>query len=692
MSRNYGVTVRFAGTGASTDGKTINLPANADHLSDAGQRKLHGLLDHERGHVVEEVEAEDIRAGRLPLPVCAIAPDYSDRRAFQSPMALMRSLPTKTERLMLNVFEDIRIERKLSVQEPGTAENLNWLNRDAIDAYRARGREMSFWQATGAGIIFLARGLDIDWMSDEQRAVIGLLTDEINDSHRQVTPADALALAQRTIAKLRAAAEAAAAEAEDSGDMGDDSEAEDGEPEGAEGEPAEGDDSEGEGEGDGAPEAAEDGEGEPAEGEGEGEGESSEDGEGEAEGAGAEAEGEDGEVEGEGGSEGGSEGEGDTEGDGEASKGDAADTEGPEGDASDSEDGEPSGDSTDTGTGAGGPEGSDISAEDLAGALADEEDVEDLIDAVKGEIEAEATKDARENRRWLASPEVAKRDGIREVAGDSRIFDRALADVKGQIGTLQRKLRTVLQARTQTHFSGDRDHGMLDDSALASLKTGNRRVFCQRSTSVQLDICVEILVDMSGSMGDGASKRDCAYYAQRGTIALAETLDKLGIPFEVWGFDNSGRVGSTGYYTRHLPLNMYRFKTWEDNYRRVRTKLAGIQGRQQNGDGDAVRFVTRRAAEHKAARKLVIVLSDGQPAGAGDWKAAQDDLNDAIKTATKAGIEVYGVGCGGGGTSVKSYYTKANGSDHCVVTKLDELAVTLFKLLRSKVQGGRRAA
>ena len=218
MSRNYGVTVKFAGTGASTDGKTIYLPANSDHLSDEGKAKLHGLTDHERCHVVEEVEAEDIKAGRIALPSSRFAPDYTSRHDFRSPMDIMKSLSTKTEKMMMNVFEDIRIETKHSAQEPGTAENLTKLNASAIGSYTERGASMSFWQATGAGIIFLARGLNVDWMSDSQRAVISLLTDEISDATKAVTPEDALTLAQRTIAKLRAAAEEAAEEESVSGD------------------------------------------------------------------------------------------------------------------------------------------------------------------------------------------------------------------------------------------------------------------------------------------------------------------------------------------------------------------------------------------------------------------------------------------------------------------------------------------
>jgi cobaltochelatase CobT len=194
-------------------------------------------------------------------------------------------------------------------------------------------------------------------------------------------------------------------------------------------------------------------------------------------------------------------------------------------------------------------------------------------------------------------------------------------------------------------------------------------------------------VDMSGSMNSGGPRcsNSRSYYAQRTAIALAETLQAIGIPFEVCGFHNVMQlaVHAGRPYTRWAPFHIIPFKKYDEQLKRVRGRFADMRGRQNNGDGDAVRFMARRVAGRPEKRKMLIVISDGIPAGAGEDRAMENDLHLAIREATSAGIEVHGVGANY--ERVADFYNKRNGATSTVITDLATMATQLINLLRARL-------
>lgn len=95
------IKVIFAGSGASTDGGTITLPAfglNSD-LSNEQIDLISGYCDHETGHVV-----------------------MSDMKVWNEAPPYVKS--------MLNLLEDIRVEKVVAAQYYGAKLNLGILNRD----------------------------------------------------------------------------------------------------------------------------------------------------------------------------------------------------------------------------------------------------------------------------------------------------------------------------------------------------------------------------------------------------------------------------------------------------------------------------------------------------------------------------------------------------------------------------------
>jgi cobalamin biosynthesis protein CobT len=701
FSKTWHVTVSLNGHGCHTDGEHINIPANSDDLAAADQIILEGLLDHETAHVDQERQAKE---RQLEGVTCKTPMEMMKKAGNRAKAAKRKGEPEMAALpMMLNVFEDIRIEEAVAAQYPGIASNLRMVGEHYGRIYgemMAKGQPVNPWQLIGSAIIFKAREQSTAWCPPEIVKALEVVADEIEDSHKQRSVEDAFALAIRTIEKIKKLVEDMKQEQEDreggEGGEGDDEtsggpsdgpthykvrKAKDGEE--AEGEPIELKD------GDTVEFVDEDEDGEEGEGEGEEDGEG--EAKGEAEGEGDKAEGEakgEGEGEDEGASA-GADGEGSEES-GEASDPDSDSTEGKPSTPREFEDYERNPYAT----------MSDAEVEAMLKALKGIEEapeVDDLTDGLKKEIETKAREDALRGMspRWIPDPAIAAQDKWAAPAkGSAAAYDRIREEVRGQISALRQKLMVQLMSQREARIERDRERGDIDNSALYGLRMGNKRVFTTRTKEAAVNTAVTILVDQSGSMAGG--KMACA---KRTAIALAETLDALQIPFEVIGFHNyyETRHGRpvitrkrTPGTTRWLPFEFDLYKTFDEKFKPVRTRFVNMKAGHENVDGEAVLQVARRLAQRSEPRKIMFVLSDGHPCGGADYSTAHWHLNEAVRKVAKAGIEIYGVGMQT--ESVRSYFNKENGSDHMVVNDMGTLAVRVFKLMRNKLTNGRRAA
>jgi cobalamin biosynthesis protein CobT len=192
---------------------------------------------------------------------------------------------------------------------------------------------------------------------------------------------------------------------------------------------------------------------------------------------------------------------------------------------------------------------------------------------------------------------------------------------------------------------------------------GSTRIFRKRIVSDTLDTAVTLLVDCSGSMSGKKFEMACS-----GAGALAEALRPLNISFNVLGFTNT-----EGYdqpliwvfndFGERVPTSelVSRFKTasgclWE------------------NTDGDALAYASYVLGLRREKRKVLLVLSDGSPAGrehAGDISAYTARVIGDIED---SGVDVYGIGILD--DNVRHYYKK-----HVVVSKLDDLSPTILSII-----------
>ncbi len=614
QSKHWGLNIVASGSGLCTDGETITFPWNADDIDSIPFQVLNGYLDHETGHVAEEREHRS--AGRT------------------TPMEILRKSPSKTRSMLLNVFEDIRMEIKRGREYPGVQTNLHAANLYSVKKFRTKfaGAETAnsnFWHTLGCGIILHARDCDIEWMSGAYAPFMELIQSEIEESRTAVWGQDSWELACRVYDKVKDLAkelierrEKKAEEQDGSGD---------------------GDESEG--------------------------GESSDD----------ESKG------GSGGADSGrlneDQGEGQTESN--ASSNEQEGGEDPCGEA-----GDVSGESSEEGA-----------AMDKAGEIADgafEEATKDhIMDQVGEDIQRASEKLARSDDGYIPNPTLVALDKwIVPPKANQEQYNGIKLQVNKQISALRAKLLRIVQTRALSRVEYDRDYGRLDTANLHQLRLGSKRVFSRQIVGETLDTAVSVLVDLSGSMGMATTNGSRAYYARMAVIALAETFDALGVAFEIIGFHNTGKYDShrvkmvDGPFINRWPFEYHVYKSFDDVFRHVRTRLVGITGREENADGEAVLAVAKRLNARPESRKLLFVISDGSPACPGlEYKKGKTHLINSVKRVRESGTEVFGIGVQH--TAIARYY----GSQSIVVNKLDDMAANIFKVIRvTLLEGLRRRA
>jgi cobalamin biosynthesis protein CobT len=162
------------------------------------------------------------------------------------------------------------------------------------------------------------------------------------------------------------------------------------------------------------------------------------------------------------------------------------------------------------------------------------------------------------------------------------------------------------------------------------------KLFDKRRTAGDNDLAVYISVDESGSMSFG----NRSISARRAAIGIAEACAKAKIPLYIMGFS----ADEDGFQAYHL-----HYVRWINSINE-RYSLMNISPRFNNFDGYSIRYASRLLQKRTERNKLLIVISDGQPA-AHAYKDYSNigvaDTKDAVRQATADGLVVHGIAIGG---------------------------------------------
>ncbi|NBQ51837.1 MAG: hypothetical protein EBU35_14605, partial [Marivivens sp.] len=156
----------------------------------------------------------------------------------------------------------------------------------------------------------------------------------------------------------------------------------------------------------------------------------------------------------------------------------------------------------------------------------------------------------------------------------------------------------------------------------------------------------------------------------------------------ICGFSNAFKNRKTKTYgndDRWEPLTFQIFKPFAKRLFSCRASLATIYGNAggNNSDPDAILIAADMLRARPEDRRILLVLSDGQP----NWRtynawARREYLKDVVRDVNAEGIETIGIGINS--DAVSHYYPK-----HVVVRNIDDLATTAMEQLAQTICGKR---
>jgi len=259
---------------------------------------------------------------------------------------------------------------------------------------------------------------------------------------------------------------------------------------------------------------------------------------------------------------------------------------------------------------------------------------------------------------------IRAEDGFREFHIDKQkhrqMLDDLLPDSHSLVSRLSARLQRSIQALQTRSWQFDLDDGHLDPSRLARIVASplSPVAYKQEKEALFKETTVTLLIDNSGSMDHGGKINLAATTAD----ILTRCLERCGVSVEVLGFtasDSGRRRHVRGHRCSSLFHIIYKSATIP--YRRTKDNFGFIIASKpvvQNVDGEALVWAYNRLILRPQERKILIVLSDGEPAdGCSDSRLLDSHLRQMIREIESRNlVELLAIGLG---HNVTQYYRHA---------------------------------
>lgn len=237
------------------------------------------------------------------------------------------------------------------------------------------------------------------------------------------------------------------------------------------------------------------------------------------------------------------------------------------------------------------------------------------------------------------------------------------------------QVRRAIQSKIRSTIIPERKSGKVNARALYRLGIPivgdgdwNSRIFRRKTDVDELNTAITVLIDWSGSMGDG-QKRPLAAKAAARLNYLFDTV--LHTPVELLAF-------TTGHGLRHFIVKDFNSRATSAQIgERLSWAVSKAGG---NADADALLWAASRLMKRREKRKVLIVLSDGSPSYAFNCGDADAALNAVTKELSRIpSLDLHGVGIED--DNVKRYY----GDKALVLRNASELNRVLLTTLEECV-------
>ena len=279
------------------------------------------------------------------------------------------------------------------------------------------------------------------------------------------------------------------------------------------------------------------------------------------------------------------------------------------------------------------------------------------------ELEEELQKEADTIRYGNAHKGIrVKVNRMRSVPDDLR---RAYKQIAPPLNLISKRLQRQIIPKLKSESEGGRMNGLLMGKRFnaRSLVTNDGRVFYNKKLpSDEPKLAVAVLNDESGSMLYG----DRSTSARAASIVLYDFCTALDIPIAIYG------------HTEFSDVEMYAYAEFDHPDQNDRYRLMDISAHSGNRDGAALRFVAERLVNRPEKMKLLIIISDGQPAGYGyGGTEAEKDLRGIKQEYQNRGITMFAAAIGDDKPNIERIYKDG----FLDITDLNKLPMQLTKLV-----------
>jgi nitric oxide reductase NorD protein len=265
-------------------------------------------------------------------------------------------------------------------------------------------------------------------------------------------------------------------------------------------------------------------------------------------------------------------------------------------------------------------------------------------------------------------------------SGNVKVID----DILIKHSAVSKRLKAILEAlkpQQKVRIRYQEEGSELDlDVAIRSLidmKGGSQpdmRINMSHKTDGR-DIAVMLVVDLSQSLNEKAagSSQTILELSQEAVTLLSWTIEQLGDKFAIAGFNSN---------TRH-DVRYSHIKGFGEHFDHdVKGRLAAMEAKYSTRMGAAMRHAAHYLEAQKADKKLMLILTDGEPADidVDDSQLLIQDTHQAVKELDQKGIYSY---CINLDPKADEYVADIFGKQYTVIDHIDRLPEQLPKIFMS---------
>lgn len=264
----------------------------------------------------------------------------------------------------------------------------------------------------------------------------------------------------------------------------------------------------------------------------------------------------------------------------------------------------------------------------------------------------------------LERPAWATVQEKRAKLGDLEIIDEITAKYKREIHRMK-FLLDAMQPQGVQRIRKLEDGDEIDINAaiqsFIDIRLGNQpdpRIM-MRSVRKTRDFSILVLLDLSESTNETVQDQEYSVLdlTRQACVLLADAINKVGDPFAIHGFCSDGRHDVE--YTRFKDFDQH----WDET---PKAKLAGMTGQLSTRMGAAIRHAGHHLKLQRSAKKLLIVITDGEPADIDvrDPQYLRYDTKKAVEEVARDGVTTY---CMSLDPRADNYVSRIFGQKHYMV-------------------------